>query len=495
MKFPTRPTSETTNQPPETRFTVSEAAGLIQSALASGLPASLEVVGQISNLSCRNHWFFTLKDEEATLSCVAWASVARSFTMQPEDGDQVIATGQISHYGPQGRTQLYVSKIMPVGVGALQQRFEALCKELRASGYFDQSIKKPLATFPSRIAVITSASSAAIQDVISTAAKRFAGVELVIVDVPVQGASAAPAIAAAIAQMDAQAEARGLDGILVTRGGGSVEDLWAFNERQVADAVFACHLPVVAAIGHESDTTIIELVADVRAATPTQAVMLMVPERDAWQQQLEFNAQRLRRLVEQSVERGGQRLAAITRHAFFRDPQGQLHPLRSRVSLYGSRLAQSMQRRLAIAQRQLDHHRARLTRRSPMAQIADQKGRLATATVRLRQSASQQIAGSKYRVMAASGRLDALSPNRVLARGYSLTEDEQGHVLRSTTGLSVGARLTTRLAQGKVESRVEKTTGSEHSEDASAAVDIVSQSRKPQRSGPPPQMDLFDGSK
>ncbi len=130
-----------------------------------------------------------------------------------------------------------------------------------------------------------------------------------------------------------------------------------------------------------------------------------------------------------------------------------------------------------------------------MTQIADQKGRLATATVRLRQAVSRQISGSKYRVMAASGRLDALSPNRVLARGYSLTEDEQGRVLRSTTGLSVGARLTTRLAQGKVESRVEKTTGSEHAEDASAAVAMGSGSRKQRRSGSPPQMDLFDGSK
>ena len=241
--------------------------------------------------------------------------------------------------------------------------------------------------------------------------------------------------------MDAQAEVRGLDGILVTRGGGSVEDLWAFNEREVADAVFACNLPIVAAIGHESDTTIIELVADVRAATPTQAVMLMVPERDAWQQQLEFNAQRLRRLVEQLIERGRQRLAAITRHAFFRDPQGQLQPLRSRISLCESRLTQSMQRRLASAQRQLDHHRAKLASHAPMTQIADQKGRLATAAIRLRQAVSQRISGSQYQVMAASGRLDALSPNRVLARGYSLTEDEQGRVLRSTTGLTVGSSL------------------------------------------------------
>ena len=255
-------------------LTVSELSGMIQTALEARLPASIQVTGQLGNLTKRRHWYFSLKDDDAVVSCVMWMSAVRRQRDDINDGDAVIATGRVSYYGPQGRTQLYVESLRPLGVGSLHRRFEALCTELREAGYFAPERKCALPSFPRRIAVITSATGAAIQDVTDTAARRCPATALTLVDVKVQGKDAAGQIARAIHHVDRRAEELGIDAIIVTRGGGSMEDLWAFNEREVADAALACHTPLVAAIGHESDTTIIELVADARAATPTQAVML-----------------------------------------------------------------------------------------------------------------------------------------------------------------------------------------------------------------------------
>lgn len=293
---------------PADHITVAEAAELIKRSLERHVPSPLRVIGQVSGLACRGHWYFSLKDESAVLRCVAWSSAARTFGFTPDEGTEVVATGHVSHYGPQGRTQLYVQALEPVGAGALELRFRAMCDELRGLGYFDEARKKPLPLLPGRIAVITSAAGAAVADVTATAAARLPAVGLLIVDTRVQGDGAAAQIARAIRWADANAAALRIDAILVTRGGGSPEDLWAFNEREVADAAFACRLPLVAAIGHESDTTVIELVADVRAATPTQAVMRLVPAGQELARQVDHLEQRLRFLVRRRCEREGERL-------------------------------------------------------------------------------------------------------------------------------------------------------------------------------------------
>ncbi|MHC4219664.1 MAG: exodeoxyribonuclease VII large subunit, partial [Planctomycetota bacterium] len=220
--------AETPPEDPSRNLTVSEVSELVKSALEGHTPSPLRVIGQVSNLSSRGHWYFSLKDESAVLGCVAWASTARGFGFVPAEGDEVIATGHLSFYGPQGRTQLYVRGLEPVGAGALELRFRALCDELRKLGYFDEARKKPLPHLPRRVAVITSAAGAAVQDVIATAAGRLPAVGLVLIDVRVQGDGAAAEIAAAIRHADARRGELGLDAILVTRGGGSVEDLWAF---------------------------------------------------------------------------------------------------------------------------------------------------------------------------------------------------------------------------------------------------------------------------
>jgi exodeoxyribonuclease VII large subunit len=401
--------------PPEDRskpLTVSDVAALIKSTLEQHTPASLKVIGQVSNLSNRGHWYFSLKDETAVLGCVAWSSAARGFGFVPEDGTEVIATGHLSHYGPQGRTQLYVDHLEPVGAGALELQFRALCKELRGLGYFDEARKKPLPPLPRRIAVITSAAGAAVQDVIATAAGRLPAVGLVVIDVRVQGEGAAEQVAAAIRMADARRDDLGIDAILVTRGGGSIEDLWAFNERVVADAAFEGGLPMVAAIGHESDTTVIELVADVRAATPTQAAVRLVPARDQLEEQVGHLQDRLRFLLGRHLERQRQRLELAGRFPLFRDPGALVKQGREAVATLGGRLGRA-------------------------------------ATVHLRRC--------RDRVEALGRHLAGVNPEGVLNRGYSYTTTADGRLVASVDDVAPGARMTTHVADGEIESVVDLT--------------------------------------
>jgi exodeoxyribonuclease VII large subunit len=393
-------------------LTVSAVAELIKSTLEQHTPSPLAVIGQVSNLSCRGHWYFSLKDETAVLGCVAWSSTARGFGFVPEDGAEVIATGHLSHYGPQGRTQLYVRHLEPVGAGALELRFRALCKELRGLGYFDEARKKPLPPLPWRVAVITSAAGAALQDVIATAAGRLPAVGLVLIDVRVQGEGAAEQVAAAIRMADDRRSELGIDAILVTRGGGSAEDLWAFNERIVADAAYACALPLVAAIGHESDTTVIELVADVRAATPTQAVVRLVPARSQLEQQVGHLQDRLRFLLGRHLERQRQRLQLAGRFPLFRDP--------------GALVKQA---------------------REAVAKLEERLGRATGVHVRR----------CRDRLEAVGRHLAGVDPRGVLNRGYSYTTTADGRLVASVDDVKPGSRMTTHVADGAIESVVDRT--------------------------------------
>jgi exodeoxyribonuclease VII large subunit len=293
------------------QLTVSELAQLIRTTVEQRIASPLRVIGQVSNLSARNHWYFSLKDDDAVVSCVAWASTAQKFGFVPNDGDEVVATGHVGFFPKNGRLQFYVSALVPLGAGALHQRFQAMCAELRDRGFFDPAHKKPVPAFPRRVAVITSAGGAAVHDVVATAKQRCPAVGLLIVDARVQGDGAAASVAHAIRWVDRHRARLGVDAILVTRGGGSMEDLWAFNELPVAEAAFACVLPLVAAIGHESDTTVIELVADERAATPTQAAMRLVPSRDELRQQIDHYGRRLDVTLRARIERERQRLRAV----------------------------------------------------------------------------------------------------------------------------------------------------------------------------------------
>jgi len=461
-------------------LTVSQLADLIKTTLEQRIASPIRVIGQVSNLSTKNHWYFSLKDESAVVQCVAWASSAKKFGFSPKDGDEVLATGHISHFPPQGRTQLYVTGLKPVGAGALQVRFEQMCAELRALGYFDEERKKPLPIFPRRIAVVTSASGAAIHDVISTAAHRCKAVGLLVVDVRVQGEGAAEDVARAIRWLDAHHERLGVDAILVTRGGGSIEDLWAFNDRIVADAAFACSLPLVAAIGHESDTTVIELVADLRAATPTQAAMRLVPSAEELNRQVEYLDHRLFFLMRRVIEQGRQRLRLLADREAFRDPLAILRREQQRMGSLGRDLARSIRGRLAGGRADLERLAARLERLRPHVLVAHRHERLAVLAHRLDQglrvrvnqrprldglhrrlddAAHRRIAVSARQVEAMHRELTAVDPRHVLGRGYSYTTDARGVLIRSIRDVRGGDRMRTHVSDGTIESLVGGSQG------------------------------------
>jgi exodeoxyribonuclease VII large subunit len=311
-----------------------------------------------------------------------------------------------------------------------------LCLELRQAGYFDETHKKRLPDFPRRIAVVTSASGAAVEDVRRTAASRLPGVELLVVDVRVQGETAAAEIARAIERLDAAADQLGIDAILVTRGGGSREDLWAFNERVVADAAYRCRTPLVAAIGHEVDTSVIELIADLRASTPTQAAVHLVPDATELRAQVDYLADRLRTAL-----------------------QTRMNALRQRFELAPRTLERALRgaldrRRLRVAEltTALESNRPSARVSAARARIEALHGRLGAATTaRLRQAAARLEAGKRQ--------LESVGPRAVLARGYAWTLDDSGRLVRSIEDVPVGARLTTILGDGRLQSTVEARQG------------------------------------
>ncbi len=391
-------------------MSVTQVTLLIKNTLADHTPKPLRIVGEVSNFSDRTHWYLSLKDEQNVISGVMWASAAANAGFRPERGMQVVATGRLDYYGPQGRLQIYIDKLEPVGQGALELKFRQLCDELREAGYFAEERKKPLPLFPERIAVVTSAQGAAISDVVRTAQQRWPGCRLMLVDVPVQGAGAAPVIARAIRHLSDHAHRLRLDAVIVTRGGGSIEDLWAFNERVAADAVFDSAVPIVAAIGHEVDTTVAELVADRRCSTPTQAAAVLVPDAAAEAHRLDQLRHRLGHGLHRAAERRRVALTALARHEVFRRPGGAVELASENLTALTDRLAR----------------------------------------------AGREVCGQRARQLAwATRQLESVGPRSVLARGYSYTTDAQGKLIRKTADARPGNTLVTHLRDGQVRSTVD----------------------------------------
>lgn len=395
-------------------MSVSEVAVLVRAVLSQSLPANLCVIGEVSNFTDRSHWFFSLKDAEATLRCVCFASAAKRVGFAVKDGMEVLATGRIDYYDAQGSLQLYVERIDPVGAGALELKFRALCDELGKLGYFDIERKKALPAMPQKVAVVTSRSGAALQDVINTAVRRWRGCRLLLFDVHVQGEVAAGEIADAIQTLSHQGKQLGIDAVILTRGGGSTEDLWAFNDRVVADALFQCQLPVIAAIGHETDTTIAELVADMRCATPTQAAMTLIPDRESMLHQVRQLGHRLTLLTGRKMESSRQRWDAAARHPAMKRPHRMLEPVRQRLDGLVKAL------------------------------VSDMAG---------------MMRASRQRMEAIGRQLEAIGPRNVLQRGYSYTLGPDGSVLRAPEQVRQGDRIATELADGRLTSVVDGGSG------------------------------------
>jgi len=393
----------------ETRIlSVSELTALIKEALETGF-ADVYVVGELSRVSraASGHMYLTLKDERAVMRAVIWKNVAASLRFEPKEGLEVIARGSIDVYPPRGSYQLIVSWMEPRGLGALQLAFRQLTEKLRNEGLFRPELKKPLPPFPRRVGIVTSPTGAAIRDIINVIKRRFAAVELYLLPVRVQGREAAPEIAAAIELLNARMPE--LDVIIVGRGGGSLEDLWPFNEEIVARAIYHSAIPIVSAVGHEIDFSISDFAADVRAATPTEAAEIVVPNGTELLRRIEQLRRRLASALAGTVERARQRLTSSASRRAFRHPETLLRERAQRLDEALERL------KSAVA------HRLRLTRE---------------------------------RAQALAGRLDALNPLRVLERGYSVTLGPDGSVLRSVARLSRGDRIVTRLHRGQIHSDV-----------------------------------------
>lgn len=419
-------------------LTVSQLASRIKDVLLNGLPGKVTVAGEISNLSNRQHWFFSLKDAGASLRCVCFASNARRIRSPIEDGMQVIARGRVDFYDAQGNVQLYVDSLEPAGLGELERQLRQRMEELSELGYFAPQRKRPVAAVPSGIAIVTSASGAALQDYLRIAQQRFAGAKLYVYDVRVQGRDAAPQIAAAIRAINAAGEKLqpAIETIVVTRGGGSLEDLWAFNERIVADAIFESKLPVVAAIGHEVDTTIAELTADLRCATPSHAAQATLPERDVLAEQVSQLRRRLASTMDRHLTEQRRRVETAARHALFRRPE--------QLVLERKRHLDNLSQRLFRAVSQLTPR---------------ERQRLERLTTALPTTITRRIATAREALDASERELEALSPQRVLDRGFSYTLGPDGKVLRQPNQVNPGDVITTKLNQGEVKSRVENEDG------------------------------------
>jgi exodeoxyribonuclease VII large subunit len=427
---------------PSKPVTVSELSSKIHNALEDRV-GRVDVVGQLNSPKFGNHWYFTLADGEAKIDCAMWASRVSTIKNgefeggKPKQGDMVIVRGTVGHYPKYGKTQMYVERMKSAGAekGSLQQAFDALVKELRDKGWFDEQHKKTLPAYPRKIAVVTSASSAAVRDVIETARRRWTAVELLIVNVPVQGNGAVPGIISALKQVDAVAEKMHIDAIIVTRGGGSLEELWSFNDRGVVEAAFHCNTPIVAAIGHESDTSIIELVADHRASTPTQAAMVLVPDSDELKQMVGHLRIRLSNLASRAIEQGSARIRQ-TATALHANVAAQLHQKIASISSLSEAL---------IARR-------------PHALVQKRQKTVITLASNLKSSVARRIAQARASLETLDGKLCAIDPKVVLKRGFTLTEDAQGNIVRSSSEVADGQKIRTVLADGTIESTVECTS-------------------------------------
>lgn len=460
---------------PSGALSVTALAAMVSSALEDRLPSRLRVVGEISGFTNRTHWYFRLKDEGAVIDCVMFASGAKRSGLAPREGQRVVLSGRIEFYAKSGRTQFYAETMDPIGEGELDRRFRSLCAEIKALGWFEAERKRKIPVFPSRIAVVTSRTGAALQDVLSTMARRCPSVEICFADVRVQGEGSAEQIARTLAWISERSDALGVEAILVTRGGGSIEDLWAFNERVVAEAIVASAVPVVAAIGHETDTTIAELVADARSATPTQAAVLLTPDRESLHEELTQRSRRLQSSLSRQVALARQSMASLSKRGAMADPRSVTSPWSRRADDAQRRLDAVTRRRVQDASIRVERLSARLAAVRPDALIAARGTRLERSLVRLDGAMHRRLdprpmralSGSLMRAMElglerGQSRLASLErelllagPPSVLRRGYSLTQDARGRIVRSVEDATAGELLTTRVSDGTIRSRVE----------------------------------------
>ena len=434
-------------------YTVSQVNALVKETLEVSLPGRVMVKGEITGWKqhASGHCYFSLKDEGSVLACAMWKPNFARMRFRPENGLAVIATGSISVYVPQGRYSLVVEEMTPEGVGGLQLAFEQMVQKLRAEGLFSDEHKKPIPTYPERIGILTSESGAAVHDIADSVYQRWPCTRLYLYPVPVQGEGAGREIADAIADVNRRNRRLKLDLLIVGRGGGSLEDLWAFNEEVLARAIFASKIPIISAVGHEVDTTIADLVADRRASTPTKAGVVAVPDMHDVLTDLEHQASRLTRSVRSRVELGGEYLQTILASSAFRNPLLAVRMREQYIDELASALSEAVRTLLADRRATLQACYEHITRIEPHRLLALMNLDLSGLASRTMAAITAAMTAGKVELAACEGRLAALDPRSVLARGYTITTNKAtGRLVRTPADVQVGDMMLTELACKKV---------------------------------------------
>jgi exodeoxyribonuclease VII large subunit len=412
------------------------------------------VEGEISNYrpAPSGHVYFTLKDADAQLPIVLFRRQAMLLRFRPEDGLHVLVRGRVSVYEQRGQMQLVAETMEPVGAGSLQLAFEQLKERLKAEGLFDADRKRPLPAFPHTAGIVTSPTGAVIRDFLNIVARRHSGLNVLLYPVSVQGDSAPAEIEAALAELNASGL---VDLIVIARGGGSLEDLAAFNSERVARAIVASKLPVVSAIGHETDFTIADFAADLRAPTPSAAAELITEAQHKIAEHLANQSHRLDRATRFQLLQARQRLTRLPISRAEARVSTLLHRQAQRLDDFSFRLESALTAQLRQRQDQVASLAATVLRHDPRQALAEARERLQSLRTRIDRSLERTLRRAAVRIGAVDARLHSLSPLAVLDRGYALVLSAEGALIRSTDQLTQGDQLTTRLADGSFLSRVE----------------------------------------
>jgi exodeoxyribonuclease VII large subunit len=438
----------------ESVVTVSQLNRRAKTLLEQGI-ARLWVEGEISNMArpASGHIYFSLKDESAQLRVAWFRQRQRGPAIGFKNGDKVLVLGRVSLYEPRGEYQLIADQLEAAGEGVLKQRYEALKRKLQEEGLFDEQCKQPLPDLPERIGVITSPSGAAVRDVITVLRRRFPAVPVVIYPAAVQGDAAPAELKAALDTAVRRAEC---DVLIICRGGGSLEDLWAFNDEGLARAIAACPIPVVSAVGHEVDFTIADFVADARAPTPSGAAEIVVPSQHDWLLRFNALAVRIGRIGERAIQDRSQQLDWLNKRLLSSSPSATLRRQHDSLRENSARLAAIIRRQLLELRNRTQGLRGELLQQSPALSVQRSLARLGTLQQRLAVASRDRLSQLDHRLALLGRALHGVSPLATLDRGYAIVLDSAGKALTDAKAIKTGEQITARLAKGSLEARVTK---------------------------------------
>jgi len=433
-------------------YTVSRLNQEVQLALESGF-GMIWIQGELSNFSkpASGHFYFSLKDSQSQIRCAMFRGRNRYVDFDPQSGDEVLVRGKPGLYAARGDFQVIVEHMEPAGAGKLQQQFEETKKKLAELGWVDHDAKQALPDMPQRIGVVTSATGAAIRDVLQVLARRCPQADIVIYPTLVQGAAAAPAIVKAIQTAERRSE---VDVLLLVRGGGSLEDLWAFNDERVAQAIHECGLPLVCGVGHEVDVTIADMVADLRAPTPSAAAELSTPDGSIMVERVNAASHSLHRILNTRLTQWQTSIASLNERLEMRHPKRLLNDRGQRVDELEGRLRTAMLQTARNRSVKLANLQTLLHSYSPDRQLAKWNSVLANVELRLNNSMSQRLESARHRWSLAAHSLDTVSPLATLDRGFAVVK-HKNKVISDASQLSPGDKIQTQVARGLVHSKVE----------------------------------------